>query len=62
MLVRAARVAAWLDGRLNLMPQDIAQVFSAVVGHRLFFSPMYELQRAQVAKRFTQALLAQVPA
>lgn len=62
MLVRAARVAAWLDGRLNLMPQDIAQVFSAVVGHRLFFSPMYELQRALVAKRFTQALLAQVPA
>jgi MoxR-like ATPase len=62
MLVRAARVAAWLDGRLNLMPEDIAQVFPAVVGHRLFFSPMYELQRAQVAKRFTQALLAQVAA
>ncbi len=60
MLVRAARVAAWLDGRLNLMPQDIAQVFSAVVGHRLFFSPMYELQRSQTAKLFTQALLAQV--
>lgn len=62
MLVRAARVAAWLDGRLNLMPEDIAQVFTAVVGHRLFFSPMYELQRAQVAKRLTCALLAQVPA
>lgn len=62
MLVRAARVAAWLDGRLNLMPEDIAQVFSAVVGHRLFFSPMYELQRAQVAKAFARALLAQVPA
>lgn len=62
MLVRAARVAAWLDGRLNLMPEDIAKVFPAVVGHRLFFSPMYELQRAQVAKAITHALLAQVPA
>jgi MoxR-like ATPase len=62
MLVRAARVAAWLDGRLNLMPQDIAQVFAAVVGHRLFFSPMYELQRATVAKQFAQALLDQVAA
>lgn len=62
MLVRAARVAAWLDGRLNLMPEDIAQVFPAVVGHRLFFSPMYELQRALLAKRFSHALLAQVPA
>ena len=62
MLVRAARVAAWLDGRLNLMPEDIAQVFPPVVGHRLFFSPMYELQRAQVSKAFTRALLAQVPA
>lgn len=62
MLVRAARVAAWLDGRLNLMPQDIAQVFAAVVGHRLFFSPMYELQRGLVAKQFSQALLDQVMA
>ncbi|MDP8568249.1 AAA family ATPase [Methylophilus aquaticus] len=60
MLIRAARVAAWLDGRVHLMPEDIAQVFTAVVSHRLFFTPMYELQRGVLSKAFTQALLEQV--
>lgn len=61
MLVRAAKVAAWLDGRLNLTPEDIAAVFHPVVAHRVFFSPLYELQRSRLAKAYTQAILAQVP-
>jgi MoxR-like ATPase len=61
MLVRAAKVSAWLDGRLNLTPEDIAAVFHQVVAHRVFFSPIYELQRSWLAKAYTQAILRQVP-
>jgi MoxR-like ATPase len=61
MLVRAAKVAAWLDGRLNLTPQDVATVFHHVVAHRVFFSPIYELQRSWLAKSYTQAILNHVP-
>lgn len=61
MLVRAAKVSAWLDGRLNLMPHDVASVFHNVVAHRLFFTPIYELQRSWLAKAYTQAILNKVP-
>jgi len=61
MLVRAAKVAAWLDGRLYLTPQDLGSVFHAVVAHRVFFSPMYELQRSWLNRAFTQAILDHVP-
>lgn len=61
MLVRAAKVSAWLNGRFNLTPEDIAAVFHPVVAHRVFFSPMYELQRSWLAKAYTQAILSHVP-
>jgi MoxR-like ATPase len=55
-LTRAARVAAWFDGRDYLTPDDIRAVAPAVLGHRVFFTPVYELRRAQIA----DALIAQV--
>ncbi len=61
MLVRAAKVAAWLDGRLNLTPEDVATVFHTVVAHRVFFTPIYELQRSWLAKAYTEAILSHVP-
>lgn len=61
MLVRAAKVAAWLDGRLNLTPQDVAAVFHEVVAHRVFFTPIYELQRTWLARAYTQAILNHAP-
>ncbi len=61
MLVRAAKVAAWLDGRLNLTPQDVAAVFHEVVAHRVFFTPIYELQRSWLARAYTQAILNHAP-
>lgn len=60
-LVRAARVAAWLAGRAHVVPDDVASVFPAVMGHRLFFSPLYEMRRAQVAADLTAQLLQRVP-
>jgi MoxR-like ATPase len=61
MLIRAAKVSAWLNGRLYLSPEDIADVFHQVAAHRLFFTPVYELQRARIAKAFTTAILQHVP-
>lgn len=55
-LTRAARVVAWFAGRDYLTPDDIRTVAPAVLGHRVFFTPVYELRRAQIA----DALIAQV--
>ena len=60
-LVRAARVVAWLAGRAHVVPDDVASVFPAVMGHRLFFSPLYEMRRAQIAEALTAQLLQRVP-
>jgi MoxR-like ATPase len=62
MLVRAAKVAAWLDGRTNLTPEDVHSVFHEVIAHRVFFTPIYELQRARLGPAFADAVLRKVPA
>lgn len=61
MLVRAAKVAAWLEGRMYITPQDVAAVFHEVVAHRVFFTPIYELQRSWLNRAYTQAILNHVP-
>lgn len=61
MLVRAAKVSAWLNGRLYLAPEDIVAVFHEVVAHRVFFTPVYELQRSWLARAYTQAILKSIP-
>ncbi len=60
-LVRAARVVAWLDGRSHVLPDDIARIFPATLGHRLFFSPLYETRRAQIADALAAQILQRVP-
>ncbi len=60
-LTRAARVVAWLAGRDHMVPDDIQSVMPAVLGHRIFFTPVYELRRAQIADALTAKLLEKVP-
>jgi MoxR-like ATPase len=62
MLLRAARVAAWLDGRDHLVPEDLQAVFHEVLGHRLVLQPVYELRRAALMPALTTAILQAVPA
>ena len=62
MLVRAGKVAAWLAGRSTLSPQDLHAVFHEVIAHRVFFTPIYELQRGRLGREFTTAVLRAVPA
>jgi MoxR-like ATPase len=60
-LTRAARVVAWLAGRDYMVPDDIQSIVPSVLGHRVFFTPVYELRRAQIADALTAKLLEKVP-
>ena len=62
MLVRAAKVSAWLIGRMDLSPEDLRAVFHEVIAHRVFFTPIYELQRGRLGREFSDAVLRAVPA
>ncbi|HEY4368260.1 MAG TPA: MoxR family ATPase [Steroidobacteraceae bacterium] len=60
-LTRAARVIAWLAGRTHLTPADIQSVIPWTLGHRVFFTPIYELRRAQIADELIAQLIENVP-
>ncbi len=61
-LVRAGRVAAWLDGREMVVPEDLRLVFSEVMSHRVFLDPIYELRRDTLIRRLFAQVFATVPA
>ena len=61
-LLRAARVEAWMAGRTHLEPDDIRAVLPAVLGHRIFFTPIYELRRAELAGALVEKILDTVAA
>jgi len=60
-LTRTARVVAWLDGRTYLTPDDIRTMAQPALGHRIFFTPVYELRRAQLADELITQILEKVP-
>ncbi len=62
MLLRAARVAAWLAGRDFLTPEDMQDVFRQTIAHRVFFTPVYEMRRADLIEPLIAQILGQVAA
>jgi len=62
MLLRAARVMAWLRGRDYLAPEDVQDVFLESIGHRVFFTPVYEMRRTEIARPFLREVLARIAA
>jgi MoxR-like ATPase len=60
-LMRAARVVAWLAGRNHVMPDDIRDIVAPALRHRVFFTPVYELRRAQIADALVAQILEKVP-
>ena len=62
MLLRAGRVLAWLDGRTHVVPEDLQGVFREAVAHRVFFSPVYELRRSEIAGALMSEILERVAA
>ncbi|PTB22113.1 AAA family ATPase [Trinickia symbiotica] len=61
-LLRAARVSAWLAGRSHLTPEDIHAVLAAALGHRVFFTPIYEFRRQELALALIEQIVARVAA
>jgi len=59
-LLRAARVAAWLNDHESVLPEDIHDVYFATVAHRIFFRPAYELHRAELGKDLTNRIIQSV--
>ncbi|SNR96446.1 MoxR-like ATPase [Methylobacillus rhizosphaerae] len=62
MLMRAARTRAWLENRDYLTPDDIRAVFPETVGHRIFFTPAYELRRDDIAPALLNGVLNKITA
>jgi len=62
MLVRAARVQAWLEGRSAIVPEDLRTVFIETVAHRIALQPVYEAQRASIARPLAEEILRRVAA
>jgi len=60
MLLKAARVHAWLMNRENLYPEDIHAVFHEIIAHRLVFNSMYENRRTALARELTAQILSTV--
>lgn len=61
-LTRAARVAAWLEGRDHVLPEDVQAVFPTCMIHRVFFTPIFELRRTEIAPALIDGILHQVAA
>ncbi len=62
MMLRAARVNAWLNQRTAITPEDIHAVFHETVAHRLVFSPVYEMRRTEIAREMLTNILNAVAA
>ena len=60
MLLKAARVHAWLMDRDSLYPEDIHAVFHEIIAHRLVFNSMYETRRTALSRELTAHILSQV--
>ena len=62
MLLRAARVAAWLEGRGHVTPEDVQAVFHEVIAHRLVYQPVYEMRRQEISARLMAGIVGSVAA
>ena len=62
MLLRTARVAAWLAGRDTVVPEDIHSIFYPTLAHRVFLNPGYELQREAFIPELMEQILNQIAA
>ena len=62
MLLRAARVAAWLAERDYVTPEDVQAVFVETIAHRLCYQPVYEMRRHEISSRLMSGIVCAVAA
>ena len=61
MLIKAAKVNAWLKNRTYIEPIDINDIFHEVMAHRLVLSRIYENNRIELLRKFSNEILLKVP-
>ena len=61
-LVRAARVAAFLEGRGMVVPEDVRGIFRETMAHRIFLNPIYEMRRGEIVETVITQAFEKVPA
>ena len=62
MMLRAARVNAWLHNRNAVLPEDVHAVLYSTLAHRLVFSPVYEMRRTEIARDMLSGIVNAVAA
>ena len=62
IVLRAARVKAWLDNREFLTPEDLQAVYHETMAHRVFFNPIYEMRRGEVSRALMEQILQKISA
>jgi len=62
MMMKTARVNAWLNNRTSVLPEDIHAIFHETIAHRLVFNPVYELRRTEIARELSNEILSKVSA
>jgi MoxR-like ATPase len=62
MMMKCARVNAWMNNRSSVLPEDIHQIFHETIAHRLVFNPVYELRRTEIARELTTEIINKVSA
>ena len=60
MMMKTARVNAWLNNRTSVLPEDIHAIFHETIAHRLVFNPIYELRRTEIARELSNEILSKV--
>ena len=60
MLIKAAKVNAWLNRRTYIEPMDINEIFHEVMAHRLVINRIYENNKIELLKDFTNEILLKV--
>lgn len=61
MLIKAAKVNAWLKDRTYIEPNDINEIFHEVMAHRLVINRIYENNKIELLRQFSNEILLKVP-
>ena len=61
MLIRAAKVNAWLAGRLDLIPEDLHGGLHETMAHRIVLYPNYEFQHKEIMEKVINCCTQRVP-
>jgi MoxR-like ATPase len=62
LMLRAARVHAWLQERTHVTPEDLRAVFFETMAHRLCLQPVYEMRRPEIVAALMRGVMERVAA